>query len=192
MKAQVPFSELDKQLGTMTEGKNANAVLPNQKLVRANIDTRISQLRSQISIAIARHWITPRQMSALSEQLDMVQSMQTRARTVGLTVGEAQDLADRLRTVSQNISNQMASTGKIQSDHITSLTNLENQRLYLQSRIDQGLSLGRLSPEQVQSLRQQMAELTAQENRSGGLTPAEQDSLRRRMAALGARINSYF
>ncbi|HEY9793152.1 MAG TPA: hypothetical protein V6D22_22310 [Candidatus Obscuribacterales bacterium] len=191
-KAQVPFTELDKQMDTITKGKNAGDILSNQKLVRANIDTRISQLRSQISIATARHWLTPQQMSALSQQLDMVQSMQTRARSVGLTVSEARDLVDRLRTVEQNVSNQMASTGKIQSDHISSLTNLENQRLYLQSRIDQGLSLGRLSPEQVQSLRQQMAEIRAQENRSGGLTPLQQDTLRRRMAALNARINGYF
>jgi hypothetical protein len=192
--AQVPFSQLDSRINNAMRGKSADQVLPDQQQARANIDTRIAQLHGQVLIALSRGWIEPGQAARLYKQLDMVQAMETRARQGGLTVSETSDMIARLRTISSNISAEIMVTGAIQFDPSgtgTKAANLENERLYLQSRIDRGILLGQLSPRAVSELRMQMAEIARLETRRGGLTNVEQERLTRRMAELNSRINRY-
>jgi hypothetical protein len=190
--AQVSFSVLDRDLDQQFRGIAQGGIPANQIGLRRNIDTRLSQLRSQVTIALSRRWITARQAMRLNRQMDMIQAMETRSLRKGLTVAEAQDLRDRIRTMQLNINNEIATTGRFNRREAASpVANLENQRLYVQSRIDEGVRLGRLSPAEVAQLRAELNRITLEETTARGLSPEQQLRLHRELSGLSDRVNRF-
>ncbi len=213
--AQVKFSQLDTMLkkgeGQARSTNGASQCAPrstrsakatqtsysgafDEDKVAANIDKRLSQLRALLQVALSRRMLNAYQVAALHSQLDLIQAHETRYKRMGLTPENTSSLVADLEKVRTGINRQLAysvSQQRSVPNAVTPVGNLENERLYLQDRITQGVKLGRVSDRQAKAWRAELAEVAGMERQPGGVTPREQAELRRMLAQIDARISKF-
>lgn len=161
-----------------------------------NIQSRISQLRSDANVAVQNGQISHNEFINMNAELDRISNMSATYAANGMTFGEAQALVGMLDTAATRLTNY----GYGNVSHFPGynprpgnygFANINERQAYIQRRIDQGVRNGRLNQFEANSLRAQLNRIARDEAnmRMGGLSGWERQNLLSRLDSLNSRVS---
>ena len=162
-----------------------------------NIQSRISQLRSDANVAVQGGQISHSEFINMNAELDRIANMEANYAANGMTFGEAQALIGMLDSAATRLTN--FGYGNVSNfpnynprPGNYGFANINERQAFIQRRIDQGVRNGRLTQFEANSIRAQLDRIGRDEAnmRMGGLSGWERQSLLSRLDRLNNQLTN--
>lgn len=158
---------------------------------------RQANLDARIDAGVRSGDLTRREATGLRADLTALARLESRYRVNGLSAWEMQDLDRRYDVISRQVRMERADNqtgwygGRGWNNERGEWVNIEQRKMQLDRRIDQGLRSGQLTRSEAARLRDDFNAIARVEvqYRRGGLSMSERADLDRRFDVLAAKIN---
>lgn len=161
-----------------------------------NIQSRITQLRSDANVAVQSGQISHNEFINMNAELDRIANMEASYAANGMTFGEAQALVGMLDSAATRLTNfgygnvsQFPNWRHRPGGY--GFANINERQAFIQRRIDQGVRNGNLNQFEANRLRNQLDRIARDEAnmRMGGLSGWERQNLLSRLDRLNDNVS---